>query len=98
MLAVEIQQNNIWWEIASRSRRRISAAQKRFHGVIAGPSREEMSKMDWHISETCDFLQTYGILLWSIAGSIEAVGIFYKNKLKKPTEEPNKASKLICKR
>lgn len=95
-IAVEIQ-NNIWWKYTDQEEYFKSLRNEGYETLIARPSREEMSKMDWHISETCDFLQTYGILLWSIAGSIVAVGIFYKNKLKKPIEELKEASKLIAK-
>lgn len=95
-IAAEIQ-NNIWWKYTDQEEYFKSLRNEGYETLIARPSREEMSKMDWHISETCDFLQTYGILLWSIAGSIVAVGIFYKNKLKKPIEELKEASKLIAK-
>ena len=33
--------------------------------VVPRPNQSKMSRMDWHISETCDFLQTYGVLLFS---------------------------------
>lgn len=95
-IAAEIQ-NNIWWKYTDQEEYFKSLRNEGYETIIARPRREEMSKMDWHISETCDFLQTYGILLWSIAGSIVAVGIFYKNKLKKPIEELKEASKLIAK-
>lgn len=95
-IAAEIQ-NNIWWKYTDQEEYFKSLRNEGYETLIARPRREEMSKMDWHISETCDFLQTYGILLWSIAGSIVAVGIFYKNKLKKPIEELKEASKLIAK-
>lgn len=95
-IAAEIQ-NNIWWKYTDQEEYFKGLRNESYETLIARPSREEMSKMDWHISETCDFLQTYGILLWSIAGSIVAVGIFYKNKLKKPIEELKEASKLIAK-
>ena len=95
-IAAEIQ-NNIWWKYTDQEEYFKSLRNEGYETLIARPRREEMSKMDWHISETCDFLQTYGILLWSIAGSIVAVGIFYKNKLKKPIEELEEASKLIAK-
>lgn len=95
-IAAEIQ-NNIWWKYTDQEEYFKGLRNESYETLIGRPSREEMSKMDWHISETCDFLQTYGILLWSIAGSIVAVGIFYKNKLKKPIEELKEASKLIAK-
>lgn len=59
------------------------------------PSRVDMSRMDWHISEICDFLETWTVLILSILGSCIAVVLFYKNKLKLPIEELDKASKMI---
>lgn len=95
-IAAEIQ-NNVWWKYTDQEEYFKSLRNEGYETLIARPNREEMSEIDWHISEMCDFLQTYGILLWSIAGSIVAVGIFYRNKLKKPIEELKEASKLIAK-
>lgn len=95
-IAAEIQ-NNVWWKYTDQEEYFKSLRNEGYETLIARPNREEMSEIDWHISEMCDFLQTYGILLWSIAGSIVAVGIFYRNKLKKPIKELKEASKLIAK-
>lgn len=95
-IAAEIQ-NNVWWKYTDQEEYFKSLRNEGYETLIARPNREEMSEIDWHISEMCDFLQTYGILFWSIAGSIVAVGIFYRNKLKKPIEELKEASKLIAK-
>lgn len=65
--------------------------------AIPRPSRYDMTRIDGQISELCDFLQTYGALCISIAGSCIAVALFYKNKLKTPIEELSKASNLIAK-
>lgn len=90
-------QNSVWWKYTDKEEYYKSLKNESYETFIARPSREKMSEIDWQISEVCDFLQTYGILLWSIAGSVVAVGIFYKNKLKKPIEELKEASKLIAK-
>ena len=63
---------------------------------ISRPSEHEMTPSDHFISELCDFLQTYSILILSMAGSCAAVFIFYQNKLQKPIEELTLASKKIA--
>ena len=63
---------------------------------IPRPSSYEMTKSDHFVSELCDFLQTYAILILSMAGSCAAVFLFYQNKLRKPIEELEKASKEIA--
>ena len=40
-----------------------------------------------HLSEMCDFMETYSVLIFSIVGSVVAVFFFYKNKLKTPLQE-----------
>lgn len=67
-----------------------------FEVVVPRPNQSKMSRMDWHISETCDFLQTYGVLLFSFAGCGIAVSLFYKNKLKRPIQELKMASQMIA--
>lgn len=64
--------------------------------IVPRVSNYKMSRSDSRISELCDFLQTYSILLLSIAGSCIAVVLFYKNKLKAPLEELEQASQLIA--
>lgn len=64
--------------------------------VVPRVSNSDMSSSDSRISELCDFLETYSILLLSIAGSCIAMVLFYKNKLKSPFEELKKASQLIA--
>ncbi|MDE6606602.1 MAG: HAMP domain-containing histidine kinase [Lachnospiraceae bacterium] len=59
---------------------------------IVRPSEMEMSSTDWKISELCDFLQTYSILIFSMTGTVAAVFLFYQNKLKVPLEKLMSAS------
>ena len=63
---------------------------------IPRPGVYEMTQSDHFVSELCDFLQTYTILILSIAGSCAAVFLFYRNKLQKPIEELGLASKKIA--
>lgn len=62
---------------------------------VPRPSSLEMSRMDHTISELCDFLQTYTVLILSITGSCAAVFLFYENKLKIPLDELKQASERI---
>lgn len=63
---------------------------------VPRPALQEMSAMDRHISETCDFLETYAVLILSMIASMAAVGLFYRNKLKPPIEELHRASQMIA--
>ena len=59
------------------------------------PNQLEISDKDRWISELCDFLQTYSILLITSVGVVFAVCLFYKNKLQNPLKELSKASEEI---
>ena len=63
---------------------------------IRRPVDSEMTSSDLFVSELCDFLQTYIILILSVTGSCGAVFLFYRNKLKKPMDELRQASKKIA--
>ncbi len=63
---------------------------------IPRPSSYEMTPSDHFISELCDFLQTYTVLILSMSLSCGAVFLFYRNKLKRPVEELELASKKIA--
>ena len=55
-----------------------------------------MNRLDYHLSEMCDFMETYSVLIFSIVGSAVAVFFFYKNKLKTPLQELKDASQMIA--
>jgi len=63
---------------------------------IPRPNALDMSGPDHFVSEFCDFLQTYTVLILSIIASFLSVVLFYKHKLEKPIEELNQASKRIA--
>lgn len=67
-----------------------------YRAEIPRPNESDMSKMDHSISEICDFLQTYTVLILSVVASGVAVFLFYKHKLKYPIEELDQASKRIA--
>lgn len=54
-----------------------------------------MTPQDHFITELCDFLQTYAVLILSMAGSCAAVFLFYRNKLEHPLAELTLASQNI---
>lgn len=62
---------------------------------IERPVLGEMTDSDRMISEICDFLQTYSILIISFVGTICAVFLFYKNKLQVPLAKLTKAACAI---
>lgn len=93
-------QNRIWWNYVDEDRY-FQAVQGEgdipyYIAEIPRPSASDMSSMDYQISELCDFLQTYTVLLLSIMGSGISVLLFYRNKLKKPLEELEQASAQIA--
>ncbi|MDE6015851.1 MAG: HAMP domain-containing histidine kinase [Acetatifactor sp.] len=62
---------------------------------ITRPVNMEMSDSDRLLSEVCDFLQTYSLLVFACGGIIVAVFFFYKNKLAAPLAELTRATAAI---
>ena len=62
---------------------------------VVRPPYGEMTSHDRFVSELCDFLQTYAILILSMIGSCASVFLFYRNKLKYPIAELALASQYI---
>ena len=89
-------QEEVWWKYVDQDEyyQAMNDRNENFEVVVPRPNQSKMSRMDWHISETCDFLQTYGVLLFSFAGCGIAVSLFYKNKLKRPIQELRMASQM----
>lgn len=69
---------------------------KKYEIEISGPNQSQMNRLDHHLSEMCDFMETYSVLIFSIVGSVAAVFFFYKNKLKTPLQELKDASQMIA--
>ena len=63
-------QEEVWWKYVDQDEyyQAMNDRNENFEVVVPRPNQSKMSRMDWHISETCDFLQTYGVLLFSFAG------------------------------
>lgn len=91
-------QEEIWWNYVDEEKY-FEMAQKE-DGIymvnVPRPASSSMTKADHTVSEICDFLQTYTVLLVSIIGSCAAVLLFYRNKLKDPIEELEQASQKIA--
>lgn len=87
----------IWWRYVDQDAY-YEAAQKGplYVPDIPRPQEYEMTSSDYFVSEVCDFLQTYTVLILSIAGSCAAVFLFYRSKLKKPISELAAASQKIA--
>ena len=78
-------QRHIWWDYVNEAAY-FEAVEKEgpyYVADIPRPSSYEMTQSDYFVSELCDFLQTYAVLILSIAGSCAAVFLFYQNKLRK---------------
>ena len=91
-------QTQIWWNYVDEEAY-FQAVEKEGADYVADiprPSSYEMTRSDYFMSELCDFLQTYAVLVLSMAGSCGAVFLFYRNKLKAPMEELAQATKRIA--
>lgn len=91
-------QEEIWWKYADEDSyfEAVDMENQGYMAKIPRPGSSKMSPVDHSVSEACDFLQTYSVLIFSIIGSCGAVFLFYKNKLKRPLEELEIASKRIA--
>ena len=69
---------------------------KKYEIEISRSNQSQMNRLDHHLSEMCDFMETYSVLIFSIVGSVVAVFFFYKNKLKTPLQELKDASQMIA--
>lgn len=92
-------QLHVWWHYVDEEAYFEAAKQAGpyFLTDISRPQAYEMTQTDYFVSELCDFLQTYTVLLLSMAGSCGAVFLFYRNKLRRPITELAAASKQIAK-
>lgn len=87
-------QEQIWQRYVDENNR--EEVEWAFNYGAPRPADSEMTGTDHTISEICDFLETYGILVISIVGSVLAVMLFYRNKIKMPLEELSSASEMIA--
>lgn len=92
-------QERIWWDYIDRETyyEAMQGEKSAYVGTVARPANSSMTKADLIVSELCDFLQTYAVLIFSIAASCAAVFLFYRHKIAKPLDELKAASALIAK-
>ena len=99
VLKAERAQEQIWWKYVDQDRF-IEEMQNRnpdaFDVTIPRVSNEDMSRTDARLSELCDFLTTYGILVLCAAGIVVSTFLFYRNKIRRPLLELNLAAKKIA--
>lgn len=81
---------------AEHLQRRIWAKYTEDHYHIERPSGMVMTEMDNRISEICDFVDTYSYLFVPMIGTVLAVFLFYRNKIKRPLNELTEASQKIA--
>ena len=43
---------------------------KKYEIEISRPNQSQMNRLDHHLSEMCDFMETYSVLIFSIVGSV----------------------------
>ena len=91
-------QNQIWWNYVDEEKYFEMAKGEGINYMVTvpRPSAADMTKSDHQISEFCDFLQTYTVLIVSFLGSCITVFLFYRNKLQVPIEELHIASQKIA--
>lgn len=91
-------QEQIWWKYTDEDVyfEAVEMENDSYMAKIPRPESYEMSRIDHGLSEACDFLQTYSVLIFSVVGSCVCVFLFYRNKLKKPIEELEIASQRIA--
>lgn len=91
-------QIHVWWNYVDKEAY-FEAVENEGPGCaadISRPSAYQMTQSDLFVSELCDFLQTFTVLILSMTGSCVAVLLIYQNKLRQPIEELAQASKRIA--
>lgn len=90
-------QDDIWWKYVDQEKyfEMAEGDGRKYLTDVPRPNSYEMKKFDYHVSEICDFLQTFTVLIVSVVSNIIAVFLFYKHKLKNPIEELELASQQV---
>lgn len=94
-------QESIWWKYTDQDAYFQAYDDARtkdtgFFPYIERISQWKMSKTDNFISEACDFVQSWTVLIFSVAASVFAVLLFYRNKMQAPLKELTDASQKIA--
>lgn len=90
-------QDDIWWKYVDQEKyfEMAEGDGGEYLTDVPRPNSYEMENFDYHVSEICDFIQTFTVLIVSVIGNIIAVFLFYKHKLKYPIEELELASRQV---
>lgn len=90
-------QDDIWWKYVDQEKyfEMAEGDGGEYLTDVPRPNSYEMENFDYHVSEICDFIQTFTVLIVSVLGNIIAVFLFYKHKLKYPIEELELASQQV---
>ena len=94
----EVTQQQIWWNYVDEEQYYENWEQAEVNYTVDIPrvSQDEMTRGDAFLSEVCDFLQTYSILVVSMLGAVLAVALFYRNKIRVPLAKLSQASAMIA--
>lgn len=88
-------QRNLWRQYIDEDEMAAYEDDTGYIAEIPRPSRADMLHRDWMISEICDAVETWTMLVLPMLGSVAAVFYFYRNKIKEPLELLTKGSKKI---
>ena len=97
----EAWQQKIWWKYTDQEAFIAASQQEQesdyigYRVEIPRIRNQDMSRGDLFISELCDMLQTWSMLLIPSIGMVITVFVFYRNKIKKPLRELVKGSMMI---
>lgn len=71
-------QDDIWWKYVDQEKyfEMAEGEGRKYLTDVPRPNSYEMKKFDYHVSEICDFLQTFTVLIVSVVGNIIAVFLF----------------------
>ena len=74
-------QDDIWWKYVDQEKyfEMAEGDGRKYLTDVPRPNSYEMKKFDYHVSEICDFLQTFTVLIVSVVGNIIAVFLFYNS-------------------
>lgn len=94
----ETVQRNIWLKYVDEDRyaAAVNAEKDDYEAKVPRPAAGTMSRRDYSISESCDFLETYSLLLPALFGTVVVVLLFYRNKIKVPLRELTRAAQRVA--
>ena len=58
--------------------RSVSQYGKKYEIEISRPNQSQMNRLDHHLSEMCDFMETYSVLIFRLLGVLLRYSFFIK--------------------